>query len=143
MAEIERLREALTAPPGPEYWQQKAADGWTLAAIEWTRPAPGEGERRLEPVPFGLRVASDCSHLEEDPREMEALRRMLALIADDLSLSQVADELNRQGFRDRAGTPWTQVGAFNMLPRLIEVAPQIRARWGAEHGAMVAATVPG
>jgi hypothetical protein len=142
MAEIERLREALTAPPGPEYWQRKAEAGWTLAAIEWTRPAPGEGERRLEPVPFGLRVAADCNHLEEHPREMEALRRMLALIADDLSLSQVADELNRQGFRDRVGTPWTQVGAFNMLPRLIEVAPQIRARWGAEHAA-VAAAVPG
>ena len=138
MAEMERLREALSAPPEPEHWQRRAAEGWKLVAVEWERPASGApgsgGEGRVEEVPYGLRVSSDCEHLEEHPEEMEVLRRMLALIADDLSLSQVAQELNQAGFRDRDGEPWTQVAAFNMLPRLIEAAPLIRERWGSEHG---------
>lgn len=129
MAEIERLREAVKAPPEPQHWQRRAAEGWRLVALEWERPAPGdrEGERRLEEVPYGLRVAADCTHLEEEPEEMEVMARMLGHIADDLSLSQVAAELNRAGFRDRAGAPWTQVSAFHLLPRLIEAAPQVRA----------------
>lgn len=146
MAETERLREALSAPPEPEYWQRRAAEGWELVAVEWERPGAGAteagGEGRVEEVPYGLRVASDCEHLEEHPEEMEILRRVLALIADDLSLSQVAQELNQAGFRDRDGGPWTQVATFNMLPRLIEAAPLIREKWGSEHGLAFAPVTP-
>jgi hypothetical protein len=39
----------------------------------------------------------------------------------------VADGLNGQGLRTRTGAAWTQVAVFNMLPRLIQVAPQIFA----------------
>jgi len=129
MAEIERLRETVAAPPEPEYWQRRTAEGWRLAGVVWERPAtagePGTAGRRAE-VPYGLRVAGDCVYLEEDPEEIEVLARMLRLIADDLSLSQVAAELNRAGFRDRGGEPWDQVSAFHLLPRLIEAAPEVR-----------------
>lgn len=129
MAEMERLRDALTQPPQPEYWERRTTEGWRLVGVQWERAAaPGAGETagRREEVPYGLRVADDCAHLEEAPEEMEVLARMLRLIADDHSLSQVARELNRAGFRDRSGAPWTQVAAFHLLPRLIEVAPQVR-----------------
>jgi hypothetical protein len=130
MTEIERLREAVTTPPDPEYLQRRTAGGWRLAGVVWERPTaaaePGTVRRRAE-VPFGMRVADDCLHLEEDPEEMEVLARMLRLIADDLSLSQVAGELNRAGFRTRSGGPWDQVSTFHLLPRLIEAAPEVRA----------------
>lgn len=127
MAEMERMREKLAALPTAEYFQRRQEEGWSLAAVEWERPAAGEAAAgRRQDVPYGLRVAADCQHLEEDPTEMRALERMLALIADDLPLSQVAEGLNREGFRLRGGGAWTQVEAFNMLPRLIEAAPQIR-----------------
>lgn len=130
MAEIERMREAVAAPPDPEYWQRRTAEGWRLAGVVWERPAAagntGADGRRAE-VPYGLRVADDCVHLEEDSEEIEVLARMLRLIADDLSLSQVAAELNRAGFRDRAGAPWDQLSAFHLLPRLIEAAPEVRS----------------
>jgi hypothetical protein len=74
-----------------------------------------------------MRVAGDCRHLEEEPRETEVLARMLRMIADDHSLSEVARALNEAGFRSRSGGPWTQVDAFELLPRLIDAAPAVRA----------------
>ena len=55
-----------------------------------------------------------------------AMELMLQLIVEDKSLSQVATELNQNGFRNRSGEAWTQTMMFNLLPRLIEVAPDIR-----------------
>lgn len=130
MAEMEHLREAVGTPPDPEYWKLRAAEGWRLVGVVWERPVPaGEAEtvRRRTESPYGLRVAADCLHLEEEPEEIEVLARMLRMIADDLSLSEVARELNRAGFRDRSGGPWTQVAAFELLPRLVEAAPEVRA----------------
>lgn len=130
MAEMERLQDALTTPPRPEYWEQRAAEGWRLVGVQWERtaePGAGEGARRREEVPYGMRVADDCAHLEELPEEMEVLARMLRLIADDLPLSQIARELNQAGFRTRSGAPWTQVTTFNLLPRLTEMAPRVFA----------------
>lgn len=130
MAQMERLREALTAPPDPEHWRRRMAEGWRLLAVEWERPAAGEASgsvRHQEDLPYGMRVAEDCHHLEEAPEEIEVLARMLRLIGDDLPLSEVARELNRAGFRDRSGRPWTQIAAFHLLPRLIEVAPRVRS----------------
>jgi hypothetical protein len=56
---------------------------------------------------------------------MEALTVMLEGIVSDRSLTEVAAWLNQQGFTTRRGSRWTQVLVFHMLPRLIEVAPQI------------------
>ena len=96
--------------------------------MEWERTSSveksGPGIIRHE-VPYGLRVSKDCHQLEEDPTEREVLKLTLALIVGDRSLSEVAEELNRRGHRTRSGAEWTQVRVFNLLPRLIEVAPGI------------------
>jgi Recombinase len=127
MAKVERVREVLSSPPTAEYWRQKADEGWRPVAVEWERKTEGAGGngRLKEEVPYGLQVSDDCLYLEENPSEIEAMRQMLEQIVSDRPLSAAAEELNRRGFRQRGGSRWTQVAVFNMLPRLIEVAPRI------------------
>jgi len=128
MARIERIRESVTSPVDAEHMRQKTEAGWRLVALEWQREIPGEeaeSERLIQDVPYGLRVATDCLHLEEDPDEKGALITMMELIVREDPFSQVATELNRRGFRTRNGSKWTPVSVFNMLPRLIEVGPKI------------------
>ncbi len=128
MPKLERVREVLRDSPTTEYLKQRADAGWRLVALEWQREIEGEAEEPpelIEDVPYGLRVAADCSHLEEDRSEKQALLLMMDLIVQDRPLSQVANGLNQAGFRTRQGTPWSPVSVFNMLPRLIEVGPRI------------------
>jgi Recombinase len=126
MTEYERWREPLSALPGPDSWKLREKEGWRLVAIEWERPErlPEVDER---PIPYGLRISADCRHLEVDPTEKEAMSLIVALIAGDRPLSRIADELNRRGFRTRAGTDWTQLKIFQLLPRIIEFGPEILA----------------
>ena len=131
MAESERIRESLQAPLDATYMKQREQAGWKLVAVEWERTAaavpapPAEPAPSLEDAPFGLRVAGDCEHLEQNPAEMQFLLSMMELIIQDISLVKVAEELNRKGFRTRKGAEWGPVAVFNMLPRLIELTPQI------------------
>ncbi|MGB6482604.1 MAG: recombinase family protein [Candidatus Acidiferrales bacterium] len=129
MAKMERVREAIHGKLDLDDMQHKYAAGWRLAALEWEREAaedepPATGSNFHE-LPFGLRVAADCAHLEEDPTEMKALNTMMELIVQDISMQRMADELNRAGFTTRSGQPWTTVSIFQIFPRLIEVTPQI------------------
>jgi len=131
MAESERIRESLQAPLDATYMKQREQAGWKLVAVEWERAAaaipapPAEPAPSVEDAPFGLRVAGDCEHLEQNPAEMQFLLSMMELIIQDISLVKVAEELNRKGFRTRKGAEWGPVAVFNMLPRLIELTPQI------------------
>ena len=52
---------------------------------------------------------------------------MMELIIQDISLTKVAEELTRKGYRTRKGAEWGPVAVFNMLPRLIELTPRIFA----------------
>jgi hypothetical protein len=127
MADGERIRESLQGALDPTYVKQREQAGWKLVAVEWERTAavPAEPSPSLEDAPFGFRVAGDCEHLEQNPAEMQFLLSMMELIIQDISLVKVAEELNRKGFRTRKGAEWGPVGIFNMLPRLIELTPQI------------------
>ncbi len=127
MAKTERIREILSTPLTPETLREKAKEGWRAVAIEWERGDERDASERLpvEEIPYGLRISEDCHHLMEDPDEVAALTLMLVQIVADKPCSSVAEELNRRGFRRRDGAKWTQVSVFNMLPRLIEVAPRI------------------
>ena len=127
MAKVERIREVVTGSVDLEYMRQKAEAGWKLVALEWRREIEGEDARQVivEEIPYGLRVASDCSRLEEDPQERGVLMQMLELIVQDYSITRAATELNKRGLRTREGGYWTPVSLFNMLPRLIEVGPKI------------------
>ena len=128
MAKVERIRELVTGSVDLEYVRQKTEAGWKLVAMEFRRELPGDSDDQaviVEEIPYGLRVASDCSRLEEDPEEREVLVQMMELIVQDYSITLVASELNKRRLRTRSGSPWTPVSVFNMLPRLIEVGPQI------------------
>jgi hypothetical protein len=128
MAKTERIREVITGTLSAEYLRERTSGGWQLVAVEWQRPIEGD-ERATSSsagdVPFGSRVSNDCTHLEENPGEMEALTLILEQIVQDCSLSQMADTLNQRGFRTREGTMWTVISVYKMLPRLIEVSPRI------------------
>jgi len=128
MSKFERVRETMSNPPSSDYVRERADEGWHIVAVEWARPIDaGSNDAGLlkEEIPYGLRVSVDCRHLEESPEEKEAMVLMLEMIVEDKPFSQVATGLNNQGLSTRSGAPWTQVAVFNMLPRIIEVAPQI------------------
>ncbi|HXY10609.1 MAG TPA: recombinase family protein [Terriglobales bacterium] len=127
MARVEYMRELQSGPIDPEKMKQRAAAGWQLVALEWKRQVIGEGPEpeTREDTPYGLRVADDCHALEEEPVEKQALVLMMDLLILDNSFSKVAEELNEKGFRTRRGSRWSAVSVFKMLPRLIEVAPQV------------------
>ncbi len=128
MARVERIREVVTGTIDLEYVRQKTEAGWKLVAMEWRREIAGDETKEavlVEEVPYGLRVADDCSHLEDDPQERNVLVQMMELIVQDYSITSVANELSKRGLRTRSGNPWTPVSVFNILPRLIEAGPTI------------------
>jgi hypothetical protein len=127
MKSKKRVREELTALPGLEYWNEKVKAGWRLVAVEWERESegPGTSVETWEEVPYGLKVAEDCTHLVENPLEREAMTLMLELLLADKPMSDVAESLTQGGFRTRHGSRWTAAAVFDLLPRLIEVSPSI------------------
>src|SRR5579871_5946670 len=124
MPNRERVRDFVTAPPSRDYFESKSAEGWRLVAIEWERGAAGKAPS-IEDIPYGLRVASDCQRLEEDPAEREVLVLMMETIVQDGPLSQAATIINDRGFRTRDGEKWTPLALFYLLPRLIEAGPRL------------------
>ena len=133
MAMVERMHERVSGALTEEYLQAKKTEGWRLVGVEWEREIEGgtvpEGWR--EEVPYGMRVADDCLHLQENPWERKALELILNLIAQDRSLPEIVDELNQKGHRTREDTPWTQVAVFKLLPRLTDAHAGLRRAYPA------------
>jgi len=135
MAKLERIREVVKGPLDSDYIRKREDEGWRLVGVQWEAEWERESEvagapasapdSNLVDAPFGFQVAGDGAHLEENPPEMEFLLSMMELIIQDISISKVAEELNRRGFRTRGGKEWGPVAVFNMLPRLIELTPRI------------------
>ena len=127
MKRKERMREVFPDPPSPEYWESKAREGWRLVAAEWEREHEREGRETpwMEEVPYGMKVGDDCLHLVENPDEKEALTLMLEMLVADKPFSEVAECVNARGFRTRLGAAWTQIDIFNLLPRLVDIAPRV------------------
>jgi hypothetical protein len=126
MKHKERRRDTFQALPGPDYWDQKATDGWKLVAAEWEKDAPETSDSAwVEEVPYGMKVGSDCLHLVENPEEKDALLHMLEMIIADKPFSEIADSLNVRGFRTRACARWTQIDIFELMPRLVAVASRV------------------
>lgn len=128
MSKIEHLRQPISGPLNAQEMENLRSQGWTMVAVEWQREVSAE-ERAEAEVPFGLQVSGGALH--EDAAETTALVDMLELIIDEGPYWRVAEELNRRGRRTRRGTKWSPVSVFEMLPRLIEVAPRIfsSAEW--------------
>ncbi|HWF05372.1 MAG TPA: hypothetical protein VHA06_16925, partial [Candidatus Angelobacter sp.] len=99
MAKIERIREVVTGSVDLDYVRQKTEAGWKLVALEWRREIPGDEASEavlVEEIPYGLRVATDCSRLEADPEERAVLVQMMELIVQDYSITLIASELNKR-----------------------------------------------
>lgn len=125
---LQRMRENLRGSLTLEYLIQRAQSGWTPVAVEWEREVEGEEAEPssgLQEVPFGLRVADDHVHLEENPEEMHILKLIAELIVQDFSFPRMAQAINLHGFRTREGHAWDAVSVFKILPRLMEVAPRL------------------
>ncbi len=124
-----RVREVVWEPPSPHYLMEKARKGWSLVALEWEREMDADEARSIGldcDVPYGLKIAVNSLTLEENGEERIVLTEMLRLLVkDDVGFSSVARALNEKGFRMRDGKEWTQSAVFEMLPRLVEVAPTI------------------
>lgn len=132
MKKIDRMREKVTLLPTSTYLSKMHDAGWTLVALEWEREVETSGEpdqREVPPaseeIPFGLRIASDCRHLEDDPLEMQTLKFLAEMIVQDISFTGMADALNVREYHTRDGHPWTAASVFRLTPRLIEVAPRL------------------
>ena len=132
MAKTERVRHTLNGEFDPAEVQRMTQQGWRPVALEWERETEGVAEvtpispgAALQEVPYGLRVAGDCHHLEEDTAEMQALQTLAELIVQDAPLSRMAQELNDRGFRMRDGGKWTPLRIYALFPRLIETTPKI------------------
>ena len=132
MKKIDRMRERVSILPTSTYLSKMHDAGWTLIALEWERevesssaPEPEQLPGASEEIPFGLRIGSDCRHLEDDPLEMQTLRFVAEMIVQDISFNSMADALNVREYRTRDGRPWNAAAVFKLTPRLIEVAPRI------------------
>ncbi len=131
MKTTERVRQVVSGPLESNNLQQRAEEGWKLVAIEWEREVETAEDQLSTEVPYGLRIAPETQRLEQNPAEREILLQLMELIVQEGSYAHIADEINRRGLRTREGTKWTPVSVFEMLPRLIEVGPQLfqSAEW--------------
>ena len=138
MKKIDRIRETVSILPTSTYLSKMHDAGWSLVALEWEREVEMSGEPpeptaqpEYEEIPFGLRIAADGRHLEDDPLEMQTLRFLTEMIVQDVSFKSMADALNIREYRTRDGHSWNAATVFKLTPRLIEVAPRIlsSAEW--------------
>jgi hypothetical protein len=131
MPKKERSHETVSGLPSLEFLTQRVQAGWKLVGLDWEREVAVSESTEPEPqgwaeeIPYGLRVSDDCSRLVEAPAELEIITIALDMIVEDCSLSRVADELNTRGYRMRSGNPWGPAALFQLLPRMIQVGPQL------------------
>lgn len=132
MARMEHVRDAVTSESSADLMRQRTEAGWHMTAIEWERESKAvpDGEAGFEPVPFGLRVAGDCRHLEQDPAEHEVLTTIAEMLVRDERMPVIAATLNARGLRTREGEAWSAGAVFNLMPRVVEASPKIFSHSG-------------
>jgi DNA invertase Pin-like site-specific DNA recombinase len=86
----------------------------TRAALA-AKKARGE---RVGGIPYGYQLADDGRTLERHAGEQRILAVAAELRCAGLTYRAVADELNRQGFRSRAGGPWVRQAVHVLLAAL-------------------------
>jgi hypothetical protein len=129
---IQRSRDLVPGQLTLDYFVRKAAEGWTLAAIEWVREVedtahaePQQVSVNIEEIPYGMRLSADGLHLEANPIERTVLMLILDKIVREQRITQIAADLNSDGIRTRRGGQWTPTDVFDLLPRLIEAGPNL------------------
>src|SRR5947207_15070603 len=129
------MRERVSILPTSTYLSKMHDAGWTLIALEWERevetssaPEPEQLPAASEEIPFGLRIGSDCRHLEDDPLEMQTLRFVAEMIVQAISFTSMADALNVREYRTHDGPPPHPAAVFRLTPRLVDVARPLLSR---------------
>jgi hypothetical protein len=127
----QRSRDLVTGPITLDYLVQKAADGWKVAAVEWVREVEDTAPQQPavvttgDEIPYGLRVSDHALQLEHNPLERTVLLLILDKIVHEKRITDIALELNADGFRTRQGASWSPSAVFELLPRLIEAGPSL------------------
>jgi Recombinase len=132
-AMTQRSRDLIAGELTLDYFMKKAAEGWKLAAVEWVREVPDsvsdrgpmEVSVRPEQIPYGLRIAEDGMHLERNPLEVTVLLLILEEIVKEKRITEIALDLNVNGYKTRNGSAWSATAVFELLPRLIEMGPAL------------------
>ena len=130
---VQRSRDLISGQLSLDYFMRKAADGWSLRAIEWVREVPdhAQGAESFqvavegEELPYGLQFAADGLHLEQNPLERTVLLLILEKIVKERRITEIARDLNAAGLKTRQGAQWTAPAVFDLLPRLIEWGPKL------------------
>jgi hypothetical protein len=125
------IRDRVQHPVSLDYFQERLAAGWKIEAVEWGKDdgiAPIESAQAVEPgeaAPYGLEVVSESLQLKPNPQEIAVLLTILEMVVLDKGAPLIAEELNQRGYRTRRGTRWTAPAVFDLLPRMIEMGPQL------------------
>jgi len=138
---MQRIRDVVAGQQLTlDYFMERAAEGWTVAAVEWVREL-GDSEQADataasnldEQPPYGLQVSAAGAHLEENTLEKSVLLLILEKVVKEKRVTEIAAELNASGFSTRRGGHWTASAVFDLLPRLIEAGPQLleSSEWAA------------
>jgi hypothetical protein len=131
MPYYERIKDRITGPFDTTLIADRQKAGWQMVSVEWRRELPESEtphpETAAEEIPYGLRLADDCTRLEIDPYENSVLMQMMELLVQDFSYSQIVSDLNERGLRTRNNALWDRVSLHEMMPRLVEVAPRLFA----------------
>jgi hypothetical protein len=129
----QRHRDLIGGEVTLDYFMRKMAEGWTLAAVEWVREVddrpgiikPLQVSIHGEELPYGLQVAADGLHVEQNPLEKTILLMILEKIVREKRITEIAIDLNAAGLKTRRGTEWTPAEVFDLLPRLVEMGPKL------------------
>lgn len=78
-----------------------------------------------EEVPYGLEIAAGAERLRQNTGEVSVLLTVLELIVTEKRVAMIADELNLRGYRMRSGSRWTPTAVFELLPRVIDMGPEL------------------
>jgi hypothetical protein len=132
---MQRIRDTLAGQELTlDYFMRRAAEGWSLAAVEWVRgvadpasDADTANPSALDQLPYGLQVAADGTRLEENALEKHVLLLILEKVVQEKRVTEIAAELNSDGLHMRGGGRWTAAAVFDLLPRLIEAGPRLLA----------------
>lgn len=130
---MQRHRDLISGEVTLDYFMRKMAEGWSVAAVEWVREAsdratadrPFEVAVHGEEPPYGVQVASDGLHLEQNPLERTVLLMILEKIVREKRITEIAVDLNAAGLKTRRGRDWTPSAVFDLLPRLVELGPKL------------------
>jgi DNA invertase Pin-like site-specific DNA recombinase len=97
-----------------------------MSVAQWEREAIGERTRealrhkkarglRVGGIPFGQQLGADGRTLEPNAFEQRILSVIRECRANAYTLRQIAQELNRRGFRTRRGSAWKHQNVTNLL----------------------------